>query len=96
MGRVYDINPDASKGERGGPGWHCMIWGMPINGVYRVELDEDSDKGPATVHALFQHGESVLLLSHDGSDAVRVTFRHNVRMEFDETTEDPILVDSTA
>ncbi len=84
MGRVYDIKPDRDKGELGGRGWHCLIEGVPITGVYRVELDDDADEGMATVHAFFQHGNTGInyVRTHDNTEAVRVSFRNRVQMQY--------------
>jgi hypothetical protein len=53
MGRVYAINPDLSKGER--YGGNCRAFSHPTmqafyDGCFRVEFDEDTDEGMATIH----------------------------------------------
>lgn len=87
MGRVYDVRPDRSRGELGGRGWHCVIGGRRVVGVYRVELDADADAGPATVHAYFMNG-GVALAAADKRGAVRVSFRHVVSMVCDPPADD--------
>lgn len=77
-GRVYDVNP--KDGERDGSGFRCYIAGRHIRGVYRVELDEDSDEGLALVHAYFNASYSgwTPIPTNEGNEAVKVSFRHNV------------------
>lgn len=79
MGRVYDVRPDVSKGERGGTGYRVLVGGRKVVNVYRVELDDDDDEGMATVYAFFASGGAILA-DHDGTGAVRVSFRHRVKV----------------
>lgn len=54
MGRVYDVKPDESKGELQGFGCRLRVrlvsgrW-VHVAKVFRVEFDDDTDEGPATV-----------------------------------------------
>lgn len=77
-GRVYAVYPKA--GERDGSDHEVYIAGKKVHGVYRVELDDDADTGFATVHAYFNAGgdKFVPIPANDNTEAVKVSFRHNV------------------
>lgn len=93
MGRVYDVNPDTSKGELPPPtidGQWPEVWLLSrgkwggtrrLCGVHRIEFDDDADEGMATIHCYLGSNSTGTspILNYDGTEAVSVTFRHYVQ-----------------
>lgn len=93
MGRVYDVKPDASKGELPPPtidGQWPEVWLLSrgkwggtrrLCGVHRIEFDDDADEGMATIRCYLGSNSTGTspILNYDGTEAVSVTFRHYVR-----------------
>lgn len=79
MGRVYTVEP--KDGERSGVDTKCFVAGLPIPGVFRVEFDDDTDEGFATVHAYFNIADKSpwqAVVDVTGEAAITCTFRHYV------------------
>jgi hypothetical protein len=61
--RVYDINPDVSRGERLGIKYRAFshpITPVIYDAAYRVEFDDDADEGMATIHGYLKCGDVVV------------------------------------
>lgn len=88
-GRVYDVNPDVSKGELNCRRYRVKQNGCILHFIYRVEFDADADSGPATIYAIMNCGldKPFYVLDETGSDVVRVSFRANVEVVRKECVE---------
>lgn len=78
MGRVYDVRPDVSRGERPGKNVTVVALDGPSAGavryVTRVEFDADADEGPAAVTTLVTDLNGRFVVGPDGR-AARASFR---------------------
>lgn len=78
MPRIYDVNP-AAAGELRGHGevhirTHSEAAWKKVK-VTRLEFDEDSDEGQATVSEICTNDDGTMLFNSSRSDVVRRTFR---------------------
>lgn len=75
MGKVFDC----TTGEN--MGYIPFADGLLMKWAQRIEMDDDTDAGFATVTALYPVGpNNAPLPTPDGTEAVRVTFRAHVQM----------------
>lgn len=82
MGRVYTVNPDVSKGERSGNGFRLYTVNLTnyINCAFRVEFDQDTDDGMATVTAYATDNTGKPLVDQPAGRGCKITFRTFCRM----------------
>ncbi len=82
MGRVYDVRPDLSKGERGAAGGYRLealgfsTW-EPVKYACRVEFDDDADEGPALVTVIKSNDKGPVSV---GGNLVYDRFRCHARI----------------
>ena len=83
MGRVYDIRPDTTRGERSGWLHRVHLFGpkgrspRKLKFVQRVEFDDEADEGMATLTVIMTDADGNPLpeSNSDAKSVVRATFR---------------------
>jgi len=79
MGRIYSIDPQ--PGELDGKRMH-VFWpnGRKMIGVYRVEFDDDTDDGMATVFGYIHDTAGQFFVDLEGSGPLKMQFRIYARI----------------
>ena len=86
-GRVYALHADESKGEirvepRAARVWLLFGDWVRFPNVFRIEFDNDTDTGPATVHANFHINGVPMESPDDPSKCATVRFRAFARLRW--------------
>lgn len=79
--RIYAYPADPEKGERDGRGCRAFtVQGHKIPFVQRIELDDDSDEGMATLQAIYCLPDGSPAVDPDKGEVCKVTIRTWVRV----------------